>query len=213
MDILLKCYICETKVVNLDAHFIECHSLENDVEENEPSQEFSTTSGRHFCYLKKCTGECKSNPNLDKIQTEPSSQITSQVTTNKKGKEKPRHARRSFTQEQIKVLKSSYGLNKYCTPEERIKLSQLSGLSEQSIQKWFKKQQHKAKLLKRDSNKGHGVKCNVCEMIFSTEGSLKLHVIAIHENQRDYKCDICGKSFSIAIRLKTHIKKVHEGKI
>ena len=291
MDIMLKCYICETKVVNLDAHFIECHSLENDVEENEPSQEFSsTTSGRHFCYLKKCTGECKSNPNLDKIQTEPPSQKTSQVTTtNKKGKEKPRHARRSFTTEQIKVLKSSYGLNKYCTPEERIKLSQLSGISEQSIkdwfnnqrktergkgkppvqnkfvqdsknkgrtlikkvtsytteqikllkssydlnkyctpedriklsqlsghseqsiQKWFKKQQHKAKLLKRDSIKGHGVKCNVCEMIFSTEGSLKLHVIAIHENRRDFKCDICGKSFSIAIRLNTHIKKVHEG--
>ena len=165
-------------------------------------------NNKTYCHILAC----KFNSTLDKIQNEPPSQNTSvQVTTNKKGKEKPRHARRSFTTEQIKVLKSSYGLNKYCTPEDRIKLSQLSGHSEQSIQKWFKKQQHKAKLLKRDSIKGHGVKCNVCEMIFSTEGSLKLHVIAIHENRRDFKCDICGKSFSIAIRLNTHIKKVHEG--
>ena len=105
MDIMLKCYICETKVVNLDAHFIECHNLENDVEENEPSQEFSTTSGRHFCYLKKCTGECKSKPNLNKIQTEPPSQNTSvQVTTNKKGKENQKHGRRLSTTEQIKVI-------------------------------------------------------------------------------------------------------------
>ena len=138
---MLKCYICETEVVNLDAHVIECHNLENDfdLEENESSQENITTE-RHFCYLKKCKGGCEFNPTLDKIQAEsPDAQNKSVQGTKKTVTIK------FMTPEQIKYLKTSYAINKYCTSEERIKLSQLSSVPERSIQMWFWRQRHKEK--------------------------------------------------------------------
>ena len=66
-------------MANLDAHFIECHNLENDLDNNE-----SNNPQRHFCYMKSCKGECEFNPSLDKIQDDPPVQNKSVQETNKK---------------------------------------------------------------------------------------------------------------------------------
>ena len=185
---MLKCYICETEVVNLDAHFIECHNLENDFDLEENQEECDKTihednqnqenTQRHFCYLKRCKGGCEFNPTLKKIPAEsPDAQNKSVQGTKKTVTIK------FMTPGQIKHLKTSYVLNKYCTPEERIKLSQLSGLPELSIQNWFQRQRHRDKVVEK-----------------SEVGN---------EGQTDYKCNSCETSFSNATFLKIHSKEVH----
>ena len=49
-----------------------------------------------------------------------------------------------------------------------------------------------------------------CGKYFTESGSLKYHIKAIHEGQRNYKCHSCGKSFTQSGNLKKHIKRVHE---
>ena len=53
-------------------------------------------------------------------------------------------------------------------------------------------------------------KCNFCGKSFTTGGSLKRHVKAVHEVVKDHVCNLCGKSFSQGIVLKRHVKAVHE---
>ena len=51
--------------------------------------------------------------------------------------------------------------------------------------------------------------CNICEKDFRCNASLKIHVNAIHNRQRDYACDICGKCFTRSRTLTTH-RKIHD---
>ena len=52
-------------------------------------------------------------------------------------------------------------------------------------------------------------KCNVCILVFQSQGSLNIHDRAVHDGHKDHKCDSCGKSFSTAQVLKMHIHAIH----
>lgn len=56
------------------------------------------------------------------------------------------------------------------------------------------------------------IQCDICSKIFSTNGNLKNHVLAIHENNRPYKCSFngCNKSYSNKSRLIVH-ERTHTG--
>ena len=71
----------------------------------------------------------------------------------KRGRGRPR-GQKVKTPEQIEFLKTAYAFSKYCNSEVQSKLSQLSGLPELSIQKWFEKQRHKDRV-KRKSQISH----------------------------------------------------------
>ena len=61
------------------------------------------------------------------------------------------------------------------------------------------------------------IQCNICDKVFTTEKSLRLHVNAIHEEQ-DQKdmltCKFCSKQFFRHRKsdLRKHVRNVHEGK-
>jgi uncharacterized Zn-finger protein len=55
-------------------------------------------------------------------------------------------------------------------------------------------------------------KCDVCNSIFKTERTLKVHIQSIHESKRPFKCNTCGSSFSQKGNLKGHIASVHDRK-
>ena len=212
MDMMLKCYICETEVVNLDAHFFEFHNLENDFDINESPKENTQHQQCHFCYSKSCKGRCGFKSTLDKIQDDPPAQKTKSFRdTMKKGKQK--NIRQCERPEQIRYLKSSYDLNKYCTPEDTIKLSKLSGLSKQFIQKWFKLQRYKDKVVEKSeisNNEGQKeYKCDSCEKSFSMRKPLAIHS-KVHGSNSEKNCDACGKSFTSKQSLDSHNKMVHK---
>ena len=86
----------------------------------------------------------------------------------------------------------------------------------------FRQEDFKAHFLVCDQDH----KCGICGNIFQTENLLKnhkiihgkqishqskIHILKIHDGQKDYKCESCGKSFSQAGILKRHIYTVHEG--
>ncbi|XP_017040078.2 zinc finger protein 184 [Drosophila ficusphila] len=50
--------------------------------------------------------------------------------------------------------------------------------------------------------------CPHCEKRFTTPGTLKRHIDAVHKQIKPYICDICGKSFNYVTGLKDH-KLVH----
>ncbi|KAH1003734.1 hypothetical protein HUJ04_003604 [Dendroctonus ponderosae] len=52
--------------------------------------------------------------------------------------------------------------------------------------------------------------CNVCNISYSTNRSLKEHYKKIHSQRKQYVCSICGKSLSSKSTLETHIK-MHTG--
>jgi uncharacterized Zn-finger protein len=54
--------------------------------------------------------------------------------------------------------------------------------------------------------------CSLCNMTFSTSGSLNRHIQAVHEGIKPYKCDICQATFTQKTTLKDHISCIHEGK-
>ena len=66
---------------------------------------------------------------------------------------------------------------------------------------------HKQKL-----HKDKKFNCESCGKSFSTAGNMKIHIIAVHNGQKDHKCDSCGKLFPRVDSLKKHIKIVHEGR-
>ena len=46
--------------------------------------------------------------------------------------------------------------------------------------------------------------------ITSAKVDLKKHILAVHENVRDYQCDICKKAFPLKGDLNKHVQTVHE---
>ena len=54
-------------------------------------------------------------------------------------------------------------------------------------------------------------KCNICEKDFTEAGSLRKHILVVHEGKRNFKCDICGKAYGEARHLKNHKLNVHDG--
>ena len=53
-------------------------------------------------------------------------------------------------------------------------------------------------------------KCEYCEKLFSAAGNLKQHIETVHKGKK-FKCDYCGKLSTKAGHLRTHIKTIHEG--
>ena len=56
------------------------------------------------------------------------------------------------------------------------------------------------------------IHCDICNKVFSTNGNLKNHILAIHENNRPYHCSFkdCDKSYSNKSRLIVH-ERTHTG--
>ena len=47
---------------------------------------------------------------------------------------------------------------------------------------------------------------------FSEGGTLKKHILTVHEGHKEYKCNFCGKFFTHVHVFKTHIRTVHNKK-
>jgi hypothetical protein len=54
------------------------------------------------------------------------------------------------------------------------------------------------------------VKCDQCGMVCSAASSLRDHVKAIHDKNRDHACDQCEYKSSKASDLQTHVKAIHD---
>ena len=59
---------------------------------------------------------------------------------------------------------------------------------------------------------GSKMQCEICEVCFTTKGSLKLHIASVHEGKKTFKCNICDYRGSLKKNLKRHIESIHEGK-
>ena len=40
------------------------------------------------------------------------------------------------------------------------------------------------------------LKCEICDYSFAQTGSLKMHVMSVHDNKKEFKCEICDYSCS-----------------
>ena len=54
--------------------------------------------------------------------------------------------------------------------------------------------------------------CEVCEITYTTKGSLDRHIQTVHEGKKPFQCEICKTCFSKTNTLQKHIFTVHEGK-
>ena len=52
-------------------------------------------------------------------------------------------------------------------------------------------------------------KCEICEKSFSTKGSKKLHITAVHGEVNIFACNVCSKTFREKKNLTSHIKNLH----
>ena len=55
-------------------------------------------------------------------------------------------------------------------------------------------------------------KCNVCKKIFKTKKNLNYHIKTRHAHERSYKCDQCLSIFTHHMDLKQHMKVHTEGR-
>ena len=51
--------------------------------------------------------------------------------------------------------------------------------------------------------------CDQCQKYFSSNTTLKNHMVVTHMEENPYKCQYCGKEFTQQGSMKTHIKKSH----
>jgi hypothetical protein len=54
------------------------------------------------------------------------------------------------------------------------------------------------------------LQCKFCDKKYSSDQSLKEHVLRDHEKRTPYQCQHCTRSFGIRMKLKSHIQNVHE---
>ena len=54
--------------------------------------------------------------------------------------------------------------------------------------------------------------CERCGKVLTTEKGLQDHVLAIHENIREFQCDRCGKYEVSPLRSRTHKSQAHGNK-
>jgi uncharacterized Zn-finger protein len=55
-------------------------------------------------------------------------------------------------------------------------------------------------------------KCEICNSVLTTKGSLERHSLSVHEGKKPFRCHVCGKSFSEQKKFKEHYTIIHEGK-
>ena len=55
-------------------------------------------------------------------------------------------------------------------------------------------------------------KCQICNKAYRLSGELNRHVEIQHENIRNFECDICKRYFGMRAQLMSHIKTVHDKK-
>ena len=53
-------------------------------------------------------------------------------------------------------------------------------------------------------------KCNICDVKFTENGSLKRHLVSVHGWKLPFYCNICDAKFVNRSNLKMHISSVHE---
>ena len=56
------------------------------------------------------------------------------------------------------------------------------------------------------------MQCKICEVYFTANCSLKVHIASVHNKQKSYSCGFCNSTFHRKDKMETHIKSVHEGK-
>ena len=61
-----------------------------------------------------------------------------------------------------------------------------------------------------EGRKEDHIVCDFCGNSFVESGGLKVHILRMHQECKNYKCDSCGKSFPRTTDLNQHIKVVHE---
>jgi len=52
-------------------------------------------------------------------------------------------------------------------------------------------------------------KCEFCDKSFARKEHLTKHIYTIHEGRKDHKCDFCQKLFSSDGNKKQHVNKIH----
>ena len=50
------------------------------------------------------------------------------------------------------------------------------------------------------------IRCSFCKELFTDGRTLRLHVVSVHEDLKEYKCETCGKVFSTTKILERHIQ-------
>ena len=63
---------------------------------------------------------------------------------------------------------------------------------------------------KRVHEKDPKLVCNMCDKLFSSGSSLKIHIKNVHEKIKNNFCDQCDYKTGRSSKLKVHIKQVHE---
>ena len=61
---------------------------------------------------------------------------------------------------------------------------------------------------KKDESKK--VKCDMCDLTFCYEKSLKSHIQIVHERKKPFECTFCLKKFSGRSGLTGHLKSMHD---
>jgi len=55
--------------------------------------------------------------------------------------------------------------------------------------------------------------CEFCDYKTSYKGSLKKHIVKLHETPNNFKCSQCSAEFCYEISLQGHVKSVHSGRL
>ena len=122
------------------------------------------------------------------------------------------HCKEQYTETDIEQLKKLSKERKKVTDKLRYEANK-EKLQERG-RKYYEKNKDKFKErhLLQSQEKNHI--CTLCEKTFVTAGTLKQHVLSVHEGIKIHKkvvCDTCGKEFSRPSILKKHVRIIHEG--
>ena len=76
-------------------------------------------------------------------------------------------------------------------------------------------QEHMNKKIKLLCNIKQQFQCKLCQRCFTENGSLKKHILSVHEGKKrkkSFECKICDAKFSSTPSLNNHILSFHERK-